>query len=196
MRRILIVSAALALASMGTALANARDTEMLLHELAPLAKAHSFRADYVVDVRGEPERITHGEFVAPDRVRERDDHGNELIFIGSEMYAKYPAGWKRTLAPPNTSGYAQTLNLATLIRQAKSDYTLLGTELAGGASLHLYQHVIPPTDTFPGETTRIWIDASSHVLRKVETSSGNVTQTMIYSAWNAPLSIAAPALRR
>ena len=155
---------------------------------------YSFSA--IVGSGAEPRKVEiAGEYQAPDRIHEVVRVGtgpaSELVMIGSEVYAKSPAGtWQRTRAANGTqTDLRSTFAALAAARQVKRHGTGVSFVLGSAASRRLAGSAATGTTT--GRVTF----AGDHIARLTYTSTvdgAKVPVRIDYTVTEPPPTVSAP----
>lgn len=156
-------------------------------DVTKMAKAFFAAKSFHIDTTDPRGRSIAVDFVAPDRFREVLPGGQHAVIIGSDMWMllagrsiKLPG-----LAAPVKTYLAQIRSL-NLTGDIAKDYDITddGPASLGGVASHAYTMV----KHGEGIPVKMWIGPDSLPLQEILTLKDR-TQTIRYSAFNAPLTI-------
>ncbi len=133
------------------------------------------------------------EVVMPDRFHVTMPQ-LEAILIAKTVYLKIGTTWQKVALPQGIDVSAANLQQYGSQLGTNSQVKFVGAEVLDGVPTVVYQYTTtikgPPAQTI---NTKVWIGVADNLPRKVETSpKAGQTTTIIFSDFNAPITINAP----
>ncbi len=134
-------------------------------------------------------------YVAPDKLRvEIVGQPTVVVAIAKDVWLRGQNGqWQKAEYAPGVDPLTDVRTTFNLAQQLSGPHVhFRGTTRMDRETVKIFDVDPPAKRGYEGRLTRFWIGANDGYPHRIEQRKGPYVFTVVYSAWNQPLSVSAP----